>query len=166
MASSLAELMARHARTGCLDWIGVRPDRHATVRVLRQVDALAGYGLTGDRAVLRAGGRRQVTLLQAEHLRVIASLLGVASVPGEALRRNLVVSGINLLALRDRRFYVGDVLFEGSGICAPCSRMEGALGHGGYTAMRGHGGITERVLTSGRLSVHDPVMPESGFSPT
>jgi MOSC domain-containing protein YiiM len=166
VALSLAELMARHARPGRLDWIGVRPDRHATVRVLRQVDAVAGFGLTGDRAALRSSGRRQVTLLQSEHLIVIASLLGVATVPEAALRRNLVVSGINLLALRDRRFYVGDVLFQGSGICAPCSRMESALGHGAYTAMRGHGGITARVLSSGRLSLHDPILPESGLGPT
>jgi MOSC domain-containing protein YiiM len=75
----------------------------------------------------------------------------------ELLRRNLVTRGINLLALKDRRFRIGAALLEGSGECAPCSRMEETFGPGGYNAVRGHGGITARVIRGGTVRVGDPI---------
>jgi MOSC domain-containing protein YiiM len=113
--------------------------------------------LIGDRYAESPGTKRQVTLIQAEHLPVIARLTGHASIPPEWLRRNLLVSGINLLALKDRPFRIGAVLFEGTGLCQPCARMEEVLGAGGYNAMRGHGGITARVLEGAELFVGDAV---------
>jgi MOSC domain-containing protein YiiM len=69
-----------------------------------------------------------------------------------------VVSGINVLALKQARFRLGEALLEGTGPCEPCSRMEFALGPGGYNAMRGHGGITARVLASGWIGLGDALV--------
>ena len=121
--------------------------------VLLEVDK----GLVGDRFNGRSGNPRQVTLIQHEHLAVVASCLHRESVAPSLLRRNIVVSGINLLALKDKRFYVGEVLLEYSGLCHPCSKMERHLGAGGYNAMRGHGGITARVIKSGMIHLGDDV---------
>jgi MOSC domain-containing protein YiiM len=71
-----------------------------------------------------------------------------------------VVSGLNLLALRDCSFRIGEVVMIGTGPCAPCSRMEAALGPGGLNAMRGHGGITARIVQGGMLRVGDAVTVE------
>lgn len=120
---------------------------------------IEGRGLEGDRKALRAGGERQVTLFQHEHLLVIASLMGRDAVEPEALRRNLAVSGINVLALRARRFKIGELLFEGTGYCAPCRRMEETIGRGGFNATRGHGGITARALSDGWIAIGDPITP-------
>ncbi|HWA13140.1 MAG TPA: MOSC domain-containing protein [Burkholderiales bacterium] len=149
----LAKLMARFPRAGRVEWIGLRPGRRAPLAAVGQAEAIAGYGLAGDRYASKTNGKRQVTLIQAEHLEAVAKLLGRADVAPELVRRNVVVSGINLLALRNGKFRIGGVLLEGSGPCEPCSRMEEVLGDGGYNAMRGHGGITARILETGQLAV-------------
>jgi MOSC domain-containing protein YiiM len=117
------------------------------------VDLIEGRGAAGDRYSRRDGGR-QVTLIQAEDIAAIASYLGHDVSPSD-LRRNIVTVGVNLLALKGRRFRLGDAILEHSGECQPCSRMEETFGPGGYNAVRGRGGITARVVSSGRVCVGD-----------
>ena len=81
------------------------------------------------------------------------------------MRRNVVVRGINLLALKGRRFRIGSALLEASGECHPCSRMEEILGAGGYNAMRGLGGITARVIEGATIRVGDEVVALTGDQP-
>lgn len=158
--SPLARLMATLPRAGRLEWIGLRPSRDQPMREVGSVLAEAAGGLAGDRYGARPGGsgKRGATLIQAEHLPVIAALAGRGSVAPALLRRNLVVSGIPLVALRGRRFRVGEVLLEGTDACDPCSRMEQALGPGGYNAMRGHGGLCARIIEGGVLRIGDAVV--------
>lgn len=152
----LRTLLGRFPRPGRVGWIGLRARYRAEVLAVDAVDAITGRGLAGDHA---SGGAREVTLVQAEHLAVVAALLGRERVAPELLRRNVVVCGINLLALKGRRFRIGGALLEATGPCAPCCRMEEALGVGGYNAMRGRGGIAARVLQSGRIRLDDAVTP-------
>lgn len=145
-------------QVGRLEWIGLRPARLRDILTVNEVEVVAERGLVGDhRFDGRRGSKRQVTLIQFEHLSAVAGILHRADLPPELVRRNLVVSGINLLALKGKLFQVGDVLLEYSGPCEPCSRMEGVLGPGGYNAMRGHGGITAKVLEGGIIRVGDAV---------
>jgi len=53
---------------------------------------------------------------------------------------------------------IGEVIFEITGPCEPCSKMEISLGKGAYNAMRGHGGVTAKVIVGGELSVNDAVI--------
>ena len=101
-----------------------------------------------------------MTLIQAEHLPVIAALSGHAEVAPATFRRNLLVSGIPLVALKGRRFRIGEVLLEGTDSCDPCSRMEAALGPGGYNAMRGMGGLCARIVEGGAIRIGDAVVAE------
>jgi MOSC domain-containing protein YiiM len=160
--SELAKLMANFPRQGIVKWIGIRPKRRAELEVRSAVEAIAGHGLGDDHYATKTNGKRQVTLIQAEHLAVVSQLLGTTEVLPAQLRRNIVVSGISLFALRTRKFRIGEVLLEGAGVCEPCSRMEEVLGPGGYNAMRGHGGIVCRILEGGQIKLGaalSPVVP-------
>lgn len=154
--SELHRLMTQFPRAGQVRWIGLRPARDVPMREVDSAEAVAGKGLRGDRYG-SGSGKRGITLIQAEHLPVIAALAGVETIPPVTLRRNLVVSGISLIALKGRRFRIGEVLCEGTAPCDPCSRMELALGAGGYNAMRGHGGLCARILEGGALRIGDAV---------
>lgn len=161
--TDLDELTSRVPQVGRVDRILLRPGRREQPTDVEEVAALAGRGLDGDRRaerVPRAGpSPRQVTLIQAEHLDVMGRLLGRDDAVDPALlRRNVVVSGIPLLACKGLRFRIGGAVFEGTGPCHPCSRMEEALGPGGYQAMRGHGGLTATVVEDGTIHVGDDVM--------
>ncbi len=112
-------------------------------------------GLAQDRYGGR--GKRAVTMIQAEHLPVIAALAGHDEIVPETLRRNLVISGLNLIAARKATLQIGSAQITLTGPCAPCSKMETALGPGGYNAMRGHGGWTAEVTRPGIITVGDTV---------
>ena len=157
MAATLAELCNTLPQQGRLTSIGVRPARREPLVAVAEQAVKIGQGLADDRFSGRPDSKRQVTLIQAEHLLGVAAMLGLPTLDPLLTRRNLVVEGINLLALKEARFAVGEVILEGTGPCHPCSRMEEIFGPGGYNAMRGHGGITARVVQEGTIRVGDTV---------
>jgi uncharacterized protein YcbX len=157
---------------GTLEAIYARPAKHAACIRLQHSMAIQDIGLQDDRRYLEfiAGNKstakisnRQGTLIQAEHIDVIAKLMRIENLDPGLLRRNLVVSGINLLAIKplfkhqQHVLQIGEVLLEITGHCTPCSRMEILLGPGGYNAMRGHGGVNAKVIAGGLLKAGDAV---------
>ena len=154
-ASPLGRLFSAPVRAGGLEWIGLRPERGVAMRVVEAATLVAARGIEGDRYRTTRDGARQVTLISAEQVTAIAGYLGLEALTPAILRRNLLVRGVNLLALKGRRFQLGGAVLEYSGEAHPCSRMEVALGPGGYNAMRGHGGITARIIESGVVRLGD-----------
>ena len=165
--SSMRALTTQFAQAGKLEAIYLRPARGIACNQPGTAVAIAGQGLQYDRISLIAsrnplGSNRQVTLIQAEHITVLEKLLN-KSIDAAVLRRNLVVSGINLLAAKSlfkddpMRLIIGNVELEITGSCEPCSKMESVLGKGAYNAMRGHGGVTARIVIGGELKIGDIV---------
>ena len=165
--SILRQLTQQFCQAGKLEAIYLRPARGVNCKEVQQTEAVAQKGLTGDRASTTQshnplGSNRQVTLIQAEHIAVISALINMP-LDAAKLRRNLVVSGINLLATKSlfkdqiMQVKIGEVLLEVTGPCEPCSKMETALGQGGYNAMRGHGGVNAKIIKSGKLNVGDSI---------
>ena len=169
----LRALTRRFPRAGRIEAIVLRPGRDLPAVSVPSALAFVDRGLEGDRSAAKpasrpGGGKRQLTLIQAEHLALIRAWSG-CDVAAADLRRNLVVSGVNLLAqhalFADQPLQVRlgpDVLIVVTGPCDPCSKMEALLGPGGYNAMRGHGGTTARVIQGGLVSVGDAVVVEPG----
>ncbi len=166
MSESLQQLFDTLPQVGQVRWIGIRPARivyvsgkteAAELKIVDQVEAIAGKGLVGDRYASK-NGKRQVTLIQWEHLAAIASMLHRDSVSPELLRRNIAISGINLLALKNKKFKLGTATLEYTGLCEPCSAIENTFGPGGYNAVRGHGGITCRIVESGLIGLEDELV--------
>jgi len=161
-ASPLARLLNGPLRPGRVAWIGLRPARHAPMLTPSVLHLTPEHGATGDHYTSRTGAARGVTLMEQECLAAIFSYLGQDPPDPLLLRRNIVTSGINLDALRERRFQVGTAVLEHTGACHPCSRMEALLGPGGYNAVRGRGGITARVVQAGLVVVGDAMVRIDG----
>ncbi|PPC85499.1 MAG: MOSC domain-containing protein [Methylotenera sp.] len=172
--SDLRTLTTQFAQNGRLDAIYLRPARNVPCVQTTHAMAIAGQGLIGDRTLKTPsrnplGSNRQVTLIQAEHIAVIAAFLN-KSVDAAWLRRNLVVSGINLLAAKSlfkdqpMQLCIGEVVLEITGPCEPCSKMEAVLGKGAYNAMRGHGGVNAKVIVGGELKLGDSVQCKVGIN--
>jgi MOSC domain-containing protein YiiM len=161
--SPLQALLAAVPQRGQVRWIGVRPTSRGAMLALDAVEARRDAGLTGDHSRPGPRNARQVTLIQWEHLTVISALLGrppELAIQPEDLRRNLAISGINLFSLKGRRFRIGQAILETTAWCQPCAHLEERLGLGTFQAMRGHGGITARVLHGGIIRLNDDVCVE------
>ena len=172
VSGDLRSLTRQFVRHGVVEAIYLRPARDVPVLSVESALAIEGRGLRGDRSAERVssvagGGRRQVTLIQAEHLPLIADWSDVEALDAGRLRRNLVISGFNLLSAKSPftdqvlRVLIGDeVVLSITGECAPCSKMEAVLGRGGYNTMRGHGGVTARIVRGGVVAIGAAVRVE------
>lgn len=143
-------------QVGRITWIGRRPAKRTPLEPVEVAQLDTEAGLVGDHYSGRSG-KRQLTLIQGEHLRGVAHMLHREIIDPAQIRRNVVVEGINLLALQDHRVQIGEAVVDITGLCYPCSRMEEVLGPGGYNAMRGHGGLTARVVRPGAIKLGDEV---------
>ncbi len=143
---------------GKLEWIGVRAERRGEVLVVDRAEAVIGMGLVGDHRMKKTpGSARQVTLISSEYIQQICQHTGHAAIDPSLLRRNLVISGMNMNLLRYQRLQIGEVILETSALAHPCSRMDEALGPGGAAAMFGYGGLCAKVIQGGAMRVGDAV---------
>ena len=162
----ISELKTHFAQPGKIEWIGLRTQINHQIIQVETAELLAGHGLVGDKAGLKMYSKRQVTLLQAEYIPVMESLLNKKEILPEMLRRNIVVSKLNINILLKSSIKINDAVLEITGNCTPCEKMEKALGYGAYNAIRHHGGVNAIVKKGGIISVKDSVeVCSSGLTP-
>lgn len=145
------------ATAGTVAAIVLAPAAQAPLRSVERAQAIAGRGLQGDRyadgaGTFSPGGGRghDLTLVAAE-------VLEDAGLEPVEARRNLIVRGVDLDALRGRRFRVGAVQCLGQRRCEPCAHLERLTRPGVLRALAHRGGLRADILLGGELRVGDPV---------
>lgn len=157
--AKLLDKLCANLAPGKLEWIGLRSERRGEVLVVDHAEAVVGLGLVGDHRMKKTpGSARQVTLISSEYIQQICQHMDHESIDPRLLRRNLVISGMNMNLLRYQRLQIGEVILETNALCHPCSRMDENLGEGGAAAMFGYGGLCAKVIQGGLMRLGDPVI--------
>ena len=143
---------------------GDGPIAATTREVFDSIDIRAGLGVVGDRYFgQRAHRQASVTIMAAESLDAIRDELGLLALPpAENTRRNIIVRGMPIDAMRDEIFSIdsgsGPVQFVAHRPANPCAWMNVTLAPGAHKALRGRGGMRCEPLSDGRLSVGPAVL--------
>jgi MOSC domain-containing protein YiiM len=149
---------------GVVEEIHIAPGAGEPVRPVESVRAIPGVGLHGDRYACGRGHyqdarvSRDLTLIEAEAIEALAREQGIELARGET-RRNLTTRGIGLNGLVGRRFWVGDVLCEGTRLCEPCQYLSDLTGKPLVRALVHRGGLRADILRGGRIRRADSVRP-------
>jgi len=121
---------------------------------VREVKCRAGFGLEGDRFYgYRPGYKGQVTFFAWETLLAARKKFGRSTLSPAVFRRNVVVEGMDLNGILERRFTLGGVEFEGTGEARPCHWMNSVVAPGAEDWLMGCGGLRAKVLSDGPLRV-------------
>jgi len=138
------------------------------MRSRREVRAVAGVGLEGDRYAAQAGkfshtpGRgREVTLVEREAIAGAGAEYDLELGEHET-RRNLVVEGVPLNHLVGRTFRVGEVVLRGVRLNEPCVHLEKLTRTGVRKALVHRGGLRADIVAGGTLRLGDPVIAADG----
>jgi|SRR5215211_5274404 len=147
---------------GRVEGIYLAPESGAPTAPVKEVQAIAGQGLAGDRkfrdrvlASKQDEPGRDLTLIEAEAIEGLAEA-GIELGPGEA-RRQVVTRGIGLNDLVDRRFAVGESECVGIELCEPCSHLEGLTRPGVMRGLVHRGGLRADILVGGTIRVGDEI---------
>jgi MOSC domain-containing protein YiiM len=154
---------ARTAPAGVVEAVHVAATAGEPVRPVEFVRATAGVGLEGDRYALGSGHyspdlrvSRELTLIEAEVIEDLARDHGIQLAPGET-RRNVTTRGVRLNDLVGRRFWVGNVLCEGTRLCEPCQYLAELTGKPLLRALVHRGGLRADIIRGGRIRRGDPL---------
>ncbi len=146
--------------------ICLSPAAGAPMQQVEEVEAVAGQGLKGDRYATGEGsfnkgkqGNRQVTLINAQFF----PESGFDYIDS---RRNLIVSGVELMWLIGREFVIGNARIRGVKYCDPCLRPSKLSGkeRSFKESFWDRGGLIAEVIEGGIIRTGDSVIPpEKGY---
>ena len=145
--------------------IHIATKAEAPMLALQQVYAELGRGLEGDRYAEHLGtysdtpgSGREVTLIESEQLALVEREFAVKLGPGES-RRNITTRGVDLNALVEREFRVGEVVLRGTRLCEPCDYVAKLTGNADnlVKALVHRGGLRCDIVRGGTIHVGDEI---------
>ncbi|SEE31954.1 MOSC domain-containing protein [Ruania alba] len=134
--------------------LAIAPGSRLPTKYVDSVQVEAGAGIVGDR--YHGTRHRHVTVQSAEALAAASTDLGTPIEPA-GTRRNVTISHGDVPARPGDRVCIGAVELEVVRIAAPCRLLDDWIGDGARIVLRGRAGSVFRALTSGSISVGDPV---------
>ena len=137
-----------------------KPAGTSPVETVPSAEVVEGRGIVGDRFFdYKDDYKGQVTFFQIEDYQRLCEKFGVTDKSPTAFRRNILTRDIDLPSLIGKEFTVGGVRFLGTQEAKPCYWMEQAFCEGAEEALKGHGGLRAKALTSGSLKTGDTISP-------
>ena len=134
---------------------GRSPDDYPLIEVPR-IECVAGHGIRGDRFFdYRDNYKGQITFFSFEVFERLAAHFGLTNKSPGALRRNVVVSAVNLNDLIGEDFSIQGVRLRGMAHCRPCYWLDQALAPGAEEFLEGNGGLRAQILSDGVIAVGD-----------
>ena len=129
------------------------------------VTAITGGGLSGDRYLSNLGFWKsvdscEVTMISQEELDLAGKRARVEvrqQLAAGGHRRNFVVSDLDITALTEAEFSIGDAVFRFHKSRPPCAYLDRISGKGMYNSLRRHSGICVKVVTGGSVSIGDTI---------
>lgn len=120
--------------------------------VVDQLELLAGKGIVDDRFFdYLPDYKGQITFFDETVHQKVCEFSKRADLSPQAYRRNVVVSGVDLSELYNKRFSINGIEMTGSGECKPCFWMDEAICEGAEEFLKGRGGLRARLLDDGIL---------------
>ena len=148
---------------GAVVSIHIAKDAAVPLESVEAIRAVPGRGLEGDRYFAKKGtysakpgSGREVTLIEVEALEALARDAGI-ELSATGSRRNIATRGVPLNHLVGKRFYVGEVLLEGTRLCEPCTHLEALTRQGLLQALLHRGGLRATIVTGGTIRVRDRI---------
>jgi MOSC domain-containing protein YiiM len=130
---------------------GRLPDDFPLVEI-SEIECVAGHGIRGDRFFdYRDNYKGQITFFSREVFDLMSGTFCLTNKSPGVLRRNLLVSGIELNELIGADFTVQGVQFRGTAHCKPCYWMNTAVAPGAEEFLADRGGLRARILSDGRV---------------
>lgn len=131
-----------------------RPPDGFSIVAVDNFECVAGRGIRDDRFFdYRKNYKGQITFFSAEVFAELSRHFDIANKSAGVLRRNVIVSGVDLMELIGADFELQGVQFRGAAHCAPCYWMDTAFAPGAEKFLDGRGGLRARILTDGCISV-------------
>jgi len=130
---------------------GQEPGTHPMTEVA-EVECVAGKGLQGDRYFdHKEDFKGQITFFDWTVYEELVNHFQRTDLSPSAMRRNVLIDGLDLDRLIGATFEIQGIQFSGSQESAPCYWMNRAVAEGAEEFMRGRGGLRARILTDGVL---------------
>ncbi len=151
--------------------IAIATDAALPMKTTKQIEAVEGRGLRGDRYGEMKGTfqrgevkpSQQVTLIEREAIDAVVRDYKL-DITHTDTRRNLLTEGVALNHLVGQTFTVGEVTLHGVKLCEPCGHLEKLTCKGIEKSLLHRGGLRAEIVRGGTLRVGDSIRQESNGS--